>query len=130
MSAETRYVYFSLSGRQIQLLLAALLRSLSKISALGDTANDLQRAQALELEAVHRVLENLGNTEKNSVKVILSEDQFSIVSISVKTTLLSLAPNHALKQEYEELMAALEARRPSRRSPARDEAVASGLAKL
>jgi hypothetical protein len=130
MSVENRYVYFSMSSRQLELLLAALLRSLSRVSVLGDGVNETHRLEALEIEAVHRILNNLRNTDHAMVKVILSEAQFSIVSISVKTAQLSLTINHALKNEYDELAATLDARRISRRSVSRDESETRGTAKI
>lgn len=129
MNDETKYMYFSLSGRQLQLLLAALLRSMSKLAALGDTINDLQRQEGLELEAVHGVLEKLGEQERSLVKVILSEAQFAVVSIAVKTTRLSLPPNHVLTAEYDELTEVLDARRVSRRTRERDEGSTKGNVK-
>lgn len=116
MSDENRYVYFSLTGRQMQLLLAALLRSLAKTAALGEAATAHQQEEAEEIEALHAMLDRLREKSRTFLTVILSDSQFALVSIAVKTTQLSLASNHALKREYDALASVMDARRISRRS--------------
>lgn len=130
MGTENKYVYFSLTRRQLKLLVAALLRSLLKIGDLGDALSEAQRSEAMEIEAIRNMFESLGNTDRDAVKIILSEVQLKIVSISVKTTQLSLDGDHALKDEYEALMDAITTGTMSRRTTCRDEKPTNELDKV
>src|SRR4051812_16695415 len=125
---ESKYKYFSVTNQQLQLLQASLMRGLARFAELGHAVDEVQRMEAMELETVRTMLDKIGNTDRPIIRLLLTEPQFHVVRHAVKTMQLGLEDRPSLSQEYDMLIAAIEAGHISRREPARQGDAATAAA--
>jgi hypothetical protein len=118
---ETKFKYFSITNQQLQLLRASLMRSLAKFAEVDDMADDVQRTEAMEIETVRAMLENISETDRPVIRILLTVSQFNAVRLAVKTMQLTLEERPSLKEEYATLIMNIETGHLSRPESARQE---------